>query len=68
MESKSSLNWVTIVVGLFCLLGSFGAGRNIQWLIHRINGFQAVGYALVGGIFIAISAVVLTQVLQSLSE
>jgi hypothetical protein len=67
MASKNSLNWVTIVGGLFCILGSFGAGLSIRGIVQHINGFQAVGYVLVGGIFIAISALVITQVLSSLT-
>ncbi len=68
MASKNDISWITIVVTIFCVMASIGAGLNLQRLADRLSGAQAVGYWLVAGIFIALSAVILAQVLSALRK
>jgi hypothetical protein len=65
MESKNRDNWTTIVVLIFTLAAGLGGGFSLSHMIPHIQSWQAPLYAVVGGIFIAISDLILIQVFSS---
>lgn len=68
MKSENDLGGESIIVMLFCLLASFGAGYSLKGIVSGISGWQALAFAVGAGIFTAISAVLLYQFLVSLRE
>ena len=64
-EPKNRDSWVSIVAIFFTLLAALGGGFSLQAMMPHIHTWQAPIYAIVGGIFIAISDVILIQVLSS---
>jgi hypothetical protein len=65
MESKNRDSWISIVALIFTLLAALGAGFSLSKMMPHIQPWQAPLYAIVGGIFIALSDVILIQVLSS---
>lgn len=65
MESYNRDSWVSLVAILFTVLAALGGGFSLQAMMPHIHMWQAPIYAVVGGIFIAISDVILVQVLSS---
>lgn len=65
MESKNRDNWVSIVVLVFTLAAALGGGFSLSKMIPHIHEWQVPLYGIVGGIFIALSDVVLVQILSS---
>lgn len=65
MESKNRDSWVSIVVLIFTLAAALGGGFSLRNMLPHIQAWQAPVYAIVGGIFIAVSDVILVQVLSS---
>lgn len=68
MESANRDSWVSIVVIIFTLAAALGGGFSIRNMLPHIHAWQAPLYAIVGGIFIAISDVILVQVLSSFQK
>jgi len=68
MKSENDLGAESIIVMLFCLLTSFGAGYSLKGIVSGISGWQALAFAAGAGIFVAISAILLYQFLVSLRE
>lgn len=68
MKSENDLGKESIIVMFFCLLASLGAGFSLKGIVPGISGWQALAFAVGAGIFIAISAVLLYQLLVSLRE
>jgi len=68
MESKKSFGWTSGVAGFFCFLGSIAAGTSLTQVVGRFNAWQAVGYAVIAGIFIACYTVIIKTMLQTLAE
>jgi hypothetical protein len=67
--SKNDFNWMTVILlAAFCILGSFGGGVSIRGLVEHHSGWGAAGLGVSAGIFIAISAVLIKQVLASLQD
>lgn len=65
MESNGRDSWVSIVVIIFTLLAALGGGFSLRAMLPHIHTWQAPVYGIVGGIFIAISDIILVQVLSS---
>ncbi len=68
MESKKNDGWTSGVAGLFCFLGSIAAGTSLTQVVSNFNGWQAAGYAVIAGIFIACYTVIIKTMLQTLAE
>jgi hypothetical protein len=68
MESAKSFEWTSAVAGIFCFLGSIAAGTSLTQIVSSFNGWQAVGYAVIAGIFIAFYTVIIKTMLQTLAE
>lgn len=68
MESKSSSEWTSVVAAIFCFLGCIAAGTSLTQIVSGFNGWQAAGYAIIAGIFIAFYTVIIKTVLQTLAE
>jgi hypothetical protein len=61
---NNNFNWVTVVLlAAFCIGGSYGGGVSIKTMIEHHGAAALAGYGVAGGIFIAISVVLLKQVL-----
>jgi hypothetical protein len=58
MESKNRDSWISIVALIFTLLAALGAGFSLSKMMPHIQPWQAPLYAIVGGIFIALSDVI----------
>ncbi len=63
MEEKNRVSGVTLILIAVCILGSVAASLTAHEIIPRLNRWQAGGYAIVGGIFIAIAAVIVNEIL-----
>ena len=64
MEKKHTVSSVTIILFLVCILGSIAASFSIQEILPHLNKWQKGGYAIVGGIFIAMAAVIVNEMLS----
>ncbi|MCM8782502.1 MAG: hypothetical protein NC828_05585 [Candidatus Omnitrophica bacterium] len=63
-ENTQGFNWASSLIAIvFCILAAFGGGVTVQSTLHNSGGWVVAGYAVTAGIFIAITAVVLMQVL-----
>lgn len=63
MEKKHRAGSVTFVLIAVCILGSIAASFSLQEILPHLNKWQKGGYAIVGGIFIAMAAVILNEML-----
>lgn len=63
MEHKHRVSSVAFILIAVCILGSVAASLSLQEIIPHLNKWQKVGYAVVGGIFIAVSAVIVNEIL-----
>jgi hypothetical protein len=68
MESKNRDSWISIVVLIFTLAAVLGGGFSLSHMMRHIQTWQAPLYAIVGGIFIAITDIILVQVLSSYQD
>ncbi len=68
MEEENARIRESMIVAVFCLSASLGAGFSIKQIVAYLTGWQALAYAFGVGIFIAISAVCLHLFLSSLRE
>ena len=67
MEEKNDFSWVTVVLlAAFCIGGSYGGGISIKTMIEHHGAAALAGYGVAGGIFIAISVVLIKQILSYL--
>lgn len=62
MNQKREANLTAIIVSAVCVIMAATGGLSMVHIISRLNGWQAAGYALVGGIFIALFAVILIKI------
>lgn len=63
MEKKHRVSSVTFILLLVCILGSIAASFSLQEILPHLNKWQKGGYAIVGGIFIAMAAVIVNEML-----
>lgn len=68
METKKGTDWATIVSGFLCIVGSIAAGTSLTQVVSKFNGWQAAGYAVVAGIFIACFTVIINTMMKNLDE
>ncbi len=64
MESKKEVGGVAIVLAAFCILASVLGAISLEEIISHLNKWQKGGYAIAAGVFIAMSAVILNQILS----
>lgn len=62
MKQNKEANLTSIIVGTVCIIMAVAGSLSMLHIISRLNGWQAAGYALVGGICIALFAVILTKI------
>jgi multisubunit Na+/H+ antiporter MnhG subunit len=67
MEQKKRANLTPLIVGAVCIILAAAGGIRMHHMISRLNGWQAAGYALVEGIFIALVAAILNEILSFFS-
>jgi hypothetical protein len=66
---NNNFSWVTVVLlAVFCIGGSFGGGLSIKTMTEHHGAAALAGYGVAGGIFIAISVVLLRQILAYLQD
>ncbi len=69
MASTNGFSWAKVIfLAAFAILGSFGGGFSVQSMIEHHSPVVLVAYAIAGGIFIAVSVVVILQLLGSSQE
>ncbi len=65
MAAKNDFSWAKVILlAAFCILGSFGGAFSIQSLIEHHSPAVLIGYGVAAGIFIAISAVIILQIVS----
>ena len=64
MEKKHKAGSVTFILFLVCILGSIAASLSVLEILPHLNKWQKGGYAIVGGIFIAMAAVIVNEMLS----
>ncbi len=64
MEKKHTVSSVTFILFLVCILGSIAASISVMEILPHLNKWQKGGYAIVGGIFIAIATVIANEMLS----
>lgn len=63
MESKRSISGIVFVLLGICIVGSVAGSLSLREIIHHQNKWQSGGYAIVGGIFIALAVVIVNEIL-----
>lgn len=64
MKTKNEANFTSLIVGGVCILMGAAAGISLHEIVSRLSGWQDAGYVLVAGIFIALTAAILNQILS----
>jgi chromate transport protein ChrA len=64
MEEKNKVGGVAFVLAAICIIGSVAASLSLREIIPHLNKWQEGGYAIVGGIFIAATVVIVNQMLS----
>ncbi len=67
MEQNRRADLKALIVGAVCIIMAAAGGIGMYHMISRLNGWQAAGYALVEGIFIALVAAIVNQILSFFS-
>jgi hypothetical protein len=68
VEPKKEAGINSVIVGAVCIIMGAAAGISLHDIISRLTGWQALGYVLVAGVFIALVAVIVNQILSSLYD
>ncbi len=63
MEYKQRVSSATFILFAVSILGSVAASFSILEIISHLNKWQKAGYAVVGGIFIAMAVVIANELL-----
>ncbi len=64
MNQEKEADLTSIIVGVVCIVMATAGGLSMLHIISHLDGWQAAGYALVGGICIALFAVILIKILS----
>ncbi len=64
MESKNKASGVAIFLIAFSVLTSIAGAFTLDQIMPHLKGWQAGAYAAAAGVFIALTAVILTQILS----
>lgn len=64
MKHSRGADLTSIIVAAVCIGMAVAGGLSMHHLISSLNGWQAAGYALIGGLFIALSAVIINKIIS----
>ncbi len=64
MESKNKAGGLALFLIAFCVLVSIAGAFSLQQIMPHLAGWQAGAYAAAAGIFIALTIVIVTQILS----
>jgi len=64
VKPKNEANLASLIVGAVCIIMGAAAGISLHEIVSRLSGWQDIGYVLVVGIFIALTAAILNQILS----
>ncbi len=64
VKPKKEANLTSLIVGVVCIIMGVAAGISLHEIASRLSGWQDAGYVLVAGIFIALTAAILNQILS----
>ncbi len=67
MNQNKEANLTSLIVGTVCIIMAVAGGLSMFHIVSHLNGWQAAGYALVGGIFIALFAVIINKIISFFS-
>ncbi len=67
MSNNKEASLTSIIVAVVCVIMAVAGGLSMYHIISHLNGWQAAGYALVGGIFIALFAVMINKIISFFS-
>ncbi len=64
MNPKKEANLTALVVGAVCIIMGIAAGISLHEIVSSLNGWQDLGYVLVAGIFIALTAAIADRIMN----
>jgi CBS domain containing-hemolysin-like protein len=64
VEPKNQASGISIVIGVVCIVLAAVGAASMRSILPRINGWQAVAYVIVAGVFIALIGVILNSILS----
>lgn len=69
MAEKENFSWTNVIVlAAFCILGSLGGGFTVRSMLGQHSPVTLLVYGVAGGVFIALSVVVILQLLDPANE
>ncbi len=63
MENKRSISGIVFILLGISIVGSVAGSLSLQEIVRHQNKWQSGGYAIVGGIFIALAVVIVNEIL-----
>jgi len=64
VNPKKEANAISLVIGAVIIIMGAAASVSLHRILSHLNAWQAAAYALVAGIFIALVAVILNEILS----
>ncbi len=64
MKSKNEANMTALIVGAVCIVMGIAAGIRLHEIVSSLSGWQDLGYVLVAGIFIGLTAAIVDRILK----
>ncbi len=64
MNPKNEANLKSVIIGAVCIIMGAAAGIRLHEIVSSLSGWQDLGYVLVAGIFIALTAAILDRILS----
>ncbi len=64
MTSKKEANFTSLIVGAVVIIMGVLSGITLHKFVSGLNGWQAMGYALISGVFIALTAAIINEILS----
>ncbi len=64
MKSKNEADMTALIVGAVCIVMGIAAGIRLREIVSSLNGWQDLGYVLVAGIFIGLTAAIVDRILK----
>ncbi len=62
MKPKNEANVFSITIGIVCIVLAIVGAASLHRILPDLNGWQAVAYSVVGGIFIAVIGVIVNSI------
>jgi hypothetical protein len=67
MESSKKVNGTALLLIAFTMLASIAGAFSLKQIIPHLNKWQIGGYAIAAGVFIALTTVIIMQIISFFS-